>query len=232
MTHPITSTESNDVIAAPPLVLVSDGIKSIYVNWQGPPVSDGVSCSSSGPVIRSVLTGRNESVSAIARAEIGNPDYAVKFSPMAKGQARLEVARATPIRAGPAAALPTPRRSRKSHRQPTVTAARSERGTAADAAAILGFKPRKLQAMSQRGKIPGAAKLGRLWTYDLAKLRSFVEQQEQAICQNEKTRPAVTGAGKFSGVKLRSVGSGSGGRLRQMIRQSQRRAAKLAKRER
>jgi len=86
LTHPITSTESNDVIAAPPLVLVSDGIKSIYVNWQGPPVSDGVSCSSSGPVIRSVRTGRNESVSAIARAEIGNPDYAVKFSPMAKGQ--------------------------------------------------------------------------------------------------------------------------------------------------
>jgi hypothetical protein len=113
MTHPITSTESNDVIADPPLVLASDGIKSIYVNWQGPPLSDGVS--GSGPVVRSVLTGRNESISAIARAEIGNPDYAVKFSPMSKGHARLEVARVTPaICAGPATALPVPRKRRPS----------------------------------------------------------------------------------------------------------------------
>src|SRR6516165_3182839 len=110
MTHPITSTESNDVIADPPLVLVSDGIKSIYVNWQGPPVSDDRSCSSSGPVVRSVLTGRNESISAIARAEIGNSDYAVKFSPMPKGQARLEVARATPAAATQPILPQSPRR--------------------------------------------------------------------------------------------------------------------------
>jgi hypothetical protein len=98
MTHQITSTESNEVIAYPPLTLVSDGIKSLYVNWQGRPLNipggiPSVSCSSSGP---SVLTGRNESISAIARAEIGNPNYAVKFSPMPKGQARLELTRATP----------------------------------------------------------------------------------------------------------------------------------------
>jgi len=114
MTHPITSTESNDVIADPPLVLVSDGIKSIYVNWQGPPLPDDLSgsFSCSGQVVRSVLTGRHESISAIARAEIGNPDsdYAVKFSPMAKGQARLEVARVTPAaeQAEAQAATPQP----------------------------------------------------------------------------------------------------------------------------
>jgi hypothetical protein len=104
----------------------------------------------------------------------------------------------------------------------------AERGTTIEAAAILGLKPRKLQAMSQRGEIPGAAKLGRQWTYDLAKLRRFVEQQEQA-CQNEKPRPAATGAEKFSGARFRLKASGSGGRLGQMIRQSQRRAAKQAK---
>ena len=87
---PPHSTESDIPIADPPLVLVSDGIKSIYVNWQGPPLPDDLSgsFSCSGQVVRSVLTGRHESISAIARAEIGNPDsdYAVKFSPMAKGQ--------------------------------------------------------------------------------------------------------------------------------------------------
>ena len=110
----------------------------------------------------------------------------------------------------------------------------SERGMAKQAATILGLKPRKLQAMSQRGEIPGAAKLGRQWTYDLAKLRRFVEQQEKATtCQRSaRPRPDATGAAKFSGARLRSADGGSGGRLRQMIQQSQRRAGKLAKRER
>jgi hypothetical protein len=63
VTATIDSIESKfDIpIADPPGALVGDGIKSIYVNWQGPPVSDDRSCSSSGPVVRSVLTGRNES---------------------------------------------------------------------------------------------------------------------------------------------------------------------------
>jgi hypothetical protein len=104
----------------------------------------------------------------------------------------------------------------------------AERVTAKQAAAILGVKSRKLQAMSQRGEIPGAAKLGRQWTYDLAKLRGFVEQREQA-CQNEKPRLGATGAAEFYGAKFRLKASASGGRLRQMIQQSQRRAAKRAK---
>jgi hypothetical protein len=113
------------------------------------------------------------------------------------------------------------------------TVAEAERGTAKQAAAILGLKPRKLQAMSQRGKIPGAAKLGRQWTYDLAKLRGFVEQQEQAItCENEKPRPGATGGAIPCGAALGSGGGSSGGRLKQMIQQSQKRVAKLAKRER
>src|SRR5262245_10844938 len=99
-----------------------------------------------------------------------------------------------------------------------------ERGTAKQAAAILGLKPRKLQAMSARGEIPGAAKLGRQWTYDLAKLRRFVEQREQT-CQNEKPRRAAIGAAVSFGPKLWSAGGGSGGRLKRMIRESQQRAS-------
>jgi len=62
------------------------------------------------------------------------------------------------------------------------------------------------------------------------KLRGFVEQREQA-CQNEKPRLGATGAAEFYGAKFRLKASASGGRLRQMIQQSQKRVAKLAKRE-
>jgi Helix-turn-helix domain len=117
----------------------------------------------------------------------------------------------------------------KRHRKPYVLA---ERGTAKQAAAILGLKSRKLQSMSQRGEIPGAAKLGRQWTYDLAKLRRFVEQQEQACQQGSaKPRPAAIGAGKLSTAARGPAASWCGGRLKQMIQQSQRRVAKQAKRE-
>jgi hypothetical protein len=124
--------------------------------------------------------------------------------------------------------------ARTRQRKPTlVSVSKQARGSVKEAVSVLGLKPRKLQLMSQRGEIPGAAKLGRQWTYDLAKLNRFVEQQEQAtICQSAKPRPDATGAGKFSGAKFKFAGVGSGGRLRQMIRQSQERAAKQAKRER
>jgi len=133
---------------------------------------------------------------------------------------------------GPAAALPIPRRSRGHRvRPPGGLRTPAERGTSKEAAAILGIKPRKLQVMSQAGQIPGAAKLRRQWTYDLAKLRRFVKQREQA-CQNEKPRAAATGAVVSFGGALRSVGGSYAGRLRRMIQDSQKRAAKRAKRER
>src|SRR5262249_4922752 len=104
-------------------------------------------------------------------------------------------------------------------REPKPRDEKIERGTASQAAAITGLKQRKLQAMAQRGEIPGAAKLRRQWTFDLAKLRRFVEQQERATtCQSSaKPRPGATGGGEFYGVKFKSAGSASGGRLKQMI---------------
>jgi Helix-turn-helix domain len=109
--------------------------------------------------------------------------------------------------------------------------ASAERGTLAQAVAILGVKSRKLQAMAQRGEIPGAAKLGRQWTFDLAKLRRFVEQQEQeAACRGSaKPRPDATGATGFSTASFKSGGDKSGGRLGQMIRQLQKRVDRQSK---
>jgi hypothetical protein len=36
--------------------------------------------------------------------------------------------------------------------------------------------------MAQRGQLPGAAKIGKVWTFDPAKLRRFIEEKE-AECQ-------------------------------------------------
>ena len=106
----------------------------------------------------------------------------------------------------------------------------AERGTVREAAKILGLNVRKIQTMSQRGKIPSAAKIGRQWTYDLVRLRTFVGEQERATtCQrNENPRRGATGVVKCFGAALRSVDIASGGRLGQMIQQSQRRVGKRA----
>lgn len=37
-----------------------------------------------------------------------------------------------------------------------------------EASALLGLSPRGAQAMAARGEIPGAAKIGRVWTFDAA----------------------------------------------------------------
>jgi hypothetical protein len=67
--------------------------------------------------------------------------------------------------------------------------AAAKRVNAQAAAAILGLKPRKLQAMSARGAIPGAARIGRQWSYDPAKLRRYLKHCEREVCQASAGRP-------------------------------------------
>lgn len=43
-----------------------------------------------------------------------------------------------------------------------------------------GLTARGLQAMAARGEVPGAAKLGRVWTFDAAKLDRWIRAREQA----------------------------------------------------
>ncbi|MCD9821239.1 helix-turn-helix domain-containing protein [Bradyrhizobium japonicum] len=61
-----------------------------------------------------------------------------------------------------------------------------ERVTIEGAVAILGLAERTIQKMAQRGELPGAALMGRRWTFDIAKLRAYVRTKERAKWQPRK----------------------------------------------
>ena len=79
-----------------------------------------------------------------------------------------------------------------------------ERGDITDAMAILGIrKARTIEAMAARGELPGAAKIGRRWTFNLAALRAYVEEQERRVLWQGKgagRRPAAIGVRVSFGV--------------------------------
>jgi excisionase family DNA binding protein len=122
-------------------------------------------------------------------------------------------------------------RSRRK-RKPRVAVPDGLRDTADQAAAILGIPRRTVQALAARGELPGAAKIGRLWTFDIEKLRRLVRQRERETWQSARHRPDVFGAATPFTVAFGSVGDSSGGRLKQMIQQSRKRVGKLVKSER
>ena len=97
-------------------------------------------------------------------------------------------------------------------------AAQSERGTAKQAAAILGVPTRTIQDLAARGEIPGAAKLGRRWTFDLEKLRRLLKQKERETWQHANRQPDVSGGAKLFGGGFRFAGENSDGRFTQVIR--------------
>jgi hypothetical protein len=90
-----------------------------------------------------------------------------------------------------------------------------------------------VQALALRGELPGAAKIGRGWTFDLIKLRRLVQNKERQtwLVANQKHPADATGAGTPSGAVLRSAAGASDGRLTRLIQRSQSRVAKLAKPE-
>jgi hypothetical protein len=49
----------------------------------------------------------------------------------------------------------------------------------AAAARILGVSQRSVQGLALRGKLPGAARIGSVWTFDADKLAAFVTQRER-----------------------------------------------------
>ena len=56
-----------------------------------------------------------------------------------------------------------------------------ERGRAADVARITSLSVRKIQEMAAAGRLAGAAKLGGVWTFDLAKVRAWIEAEEHKV---------------------------------------------------
>ena len=49
----------------------------------------------------------------------------------------------------------------------------------AAAARILGVSQRSVQSLAIRGELPGAARIGGVWTFDSGKLAAFVTQRER-----------------------------------------------------
>jgi hypothetical protein len=90
-----------------------------------------------------------------------------------------------------------------------------ERCTIKTAELILGLKRRNIQAMAARGEIPGAAKLGHLWTFNVAQLRRYVTERQQ--CTGKRRQDAFGVAIPF-GVASISTGGKSGDRYRQATR--------------
>jgi excisionase family DNA binding protein len=84
---------------------------------------------------------------------------------------------------------------------------------------ILGLPPRTVQKMAQRGELPGAAKLGRRWTFNEDKLRSYVRHKERETWHAPSHLPDVTGARTFSGAASKSEVAKSDGRYTRIIRQ-------------
>jgi hypothetical protein len=48
-----------------------------------------------------------------------------------------------------------------------------------EAASILGISQRTAQTLALRGELPGVARIGRVWTFDVDKLAAYVTQRER-----------------------------------------------------
>lgn len=63
-----------------------------------------------------------------------------------------------------------------------------ERIDARAAALITGRSVRAVQDMAARGQIPGAAKIGRAWTFDEMTLRDWIRQLEAEVAARREAR--------------------------------------------
>jgi hypothetical protein len=89
------------------------------------------------------------------------------------------------------------------------------------AAAVCGVPPRTVQGLAAQGRVPGAAKIGRRWTFSEAKLRQWIEVLEAATRRRSTpTRgsgsrfppPSYDTAYEQAIERLKRVGSASGGK--------------------
>jgi hypothetical protein len=102
-------------------------------------------------------------------------------------------------------------------RQRKDRAFKVERCGVEQAAAILGLSKRKVQDMAARGELPGAAKIG-VWTFDVERLRRYVQLKERQAWQSGKRHPDAIGAAMPSGGAPRSMAEKSDGRFTRVTR--------------
>ncbi|WCT75935.1 helix-turn-helix domain-containing protein [Novosphingobium humi] len=76
-----------------------------------------------------------------------------------------------------------------------------------------GLSRRTVQSMAARGLIPGAAKLGKLWTFDRSKLGKWISDKERECL----SRQISSSGAVFSMPAFKLAASKSGTPLRQRI---------------
>ena len=59
---------------------------------------------------------------------------------------------------------------------------------------MLGVSTRKVQEMAAAGRLPGAAKIDQLWTFDPAKIRAWILEQEALVSRRHKPAAAAAPA--------------------------------------
>ena len=84
-------------------------------------------------------------------------------------------------------------RQPRSAREPIVP----ERVRPADVSRMTSLSVRKIQEMSAQGKIPSAAKLGGVWTYDPADIRKWIKEAERAALPVRSERRTSLGTQNY-----------------------------------
>jgi len=75
----------------------------------------------------------------------------------------------------------------------------AERVRVAAVARITSLSPRKVQELAVVGRIPSAAKLGGVWTFDPARVRAWIREQERrCLASQEISTREVTSGGDVS----------------------------------
>src|SRR5271166_2944564 len=69
---------------------------------------------------------------------------------------------------------------------------RPERVRPPEVANMTGLSVRKVQELSAAGRIPGAAKLGGVWTYDPEQVRKWIKQRERQTWRGDSPSIATS----------------------------------------
>ncbi|WP_165602053.1 helix-turn-helix domain-containing protein [Methylobacterium indicum] len=97
-----------------------------------------------------------------------------------------------------------------------------ERTQIPGACQILGVSARTIQRLATAGQLPSAVKVGRVWTFDIQALRTWLREQEVKPCQRiERRKPqrAATGGARSYGLASPSEAKSTVSASRLAIRQ-------------
>jgi hypothetical protein len=56
---------------------------------------------------------------------------------------------------------------------------------------MLAVSVRKVQQLASQGRLPGAARIDNIWTFDPAQIRAWIRRQEHGACHRTYTAEAI-----------------------------------------